>query len=356
MPVEERPPFVIFALPRSRTAWLSNFLTYGDWFCGHDELRHLRGLDDVRSWLSQPFTGTAETGAASWWRLLVKYRPDARVVVVRRPVDEVVESLAGFGLDRTIIEPAMRRLDAKLDQIEERFPSCLSVRFEDLNREATCKRVFEFCVPYAHARERWQRLASINVQCSMPAMLRYARAYRPQIEKLASIAKHTLLAEMSSRRMSPPDGVTFQQESFDVWFDDAKELFAEHLVQVGDAPDAYQEKNIPLMRRLDELGNMQIVTARSNGRMFGYLMTIVTPSLEKQGTSSAVQPTFFASKEFPGLGLKLQRAAVEALKNRGDVKELFLRAGPRGSGPKMGVLYRRLGAVPDGELYRLQVK
>ncbi len=28
-------PFVVFGLPRSRTAWLSRFLTYGDWVCGH---------------------------------------------------------------------------------------------------------------------------------------------------------------------------------------------------------------------------------------------------------------------------------------------------------------------------------
>jgi hypothetical protein len=29
-------PYLIFALPRSRTAWLAHFLTYRDWTCLHE--------------------------------------------------------------------------------------------------------------------------------------------------------------------------------------------------------------------------------------------------------------------------------------------------------------------------------
>ena len=57
------PPFVVFALPRSRSAWLARFLTWGDWMCGHDELRHCRSLDDVRAWLAMP---CAAWVAAPW--------------------------------------------------------------------------------------------------------------------------------------------------------------------------------------------------------------------------------------------------------------------------------------------------
>jgi hypothetical protein len=90
------PPFVVFSLPRCRTKWLSVFLQYGPWSVGHDELRHARSLDDVTSWLSQPCTGTVETAASPFWRLLPA---GVRVVTVRRDVWDVVGSLFRAGLE-----------------------------------------------------------------------------------------------------------------------------------------------------------------------------------------------------------------------------------------------------------------
>ena len=86
--------------------------------------------------------------------------------------------------------------------------------------------------------------------------------------------------------------------------------------------------------------------------MVGYLMTVLAPSMAKPGQRIAVKTTFFADEYAPGVGLKLQRFALAKLKERG-VDEVFFRAGPRGSGPKMGALYKRLGAQPDGDMYRL---
>ena len=84
--VKAKPrPFVVFGLPRSRTTWLSRFLTYADWVCGHDELRHMRSMDDISAWFSQPCTGTVETSGAASWRLLDTTAPGARVAIVRRP-------------------------------------------------------------------------------------------------------------------------------------------------------------------------------------------------------------------------------------------------------------------------------
>src|SRR5215472_8322044 len=115
-------PVVILSLPRCRTAWLSKFLSYGQWQFSHDELRHCRSLDDVRSWLAQPYTGTVETAAAPFWRLLERYSPEARIVTLRRPVAAVAASLARGGL--CVDDAVMRRLqmaDRKLEQIEHRL-------------------------------------------------------------------------------------------------------------------------------------------------------------------------------------------------------------------------------------------
>ena len=43
-----------------------------------------------------------------------------------------------------------------------------------------------------------------------------------------------------------------------------------------------------LMRKMDELGAMQILTARANGRMFGYHQTLIGPSLESADVLGAL--------------------------------------------------------------------
>jgi len=351
------PPFVIFALPRSRTAWLSQFLTYGDAICGHEQLRHMRSVDDIKAWFAQPDIGTAETSAAPWWRLLDQFAPNAKVLVVRRPVEEVVESLMrlpGVAFDRAMLTSRMQYLDRKLDQIKARVPGVLSVRYADLIDEATCKAVFEHCLPYSHDRLHWARWAAVNVQCNMKAMMRYAAAYAPALERLAAIAKHHTLAAMAMREPVAPEGLTLQTESFDDWVAGAEHLFRDHMAMIGENPAQWEKTNIPYMRRLYEHGAMQITTARCNGRMFGYLMTVIGEKFDAIGIVSSEHTTFYASPLFPGLGLKLQRQAARVLKERG-VSEIQMRDGLRGNGGRINAIYRRMGAQDFGHLYRLDL-
>jgi len=347
--------YVIFALPRSMTAWLSRFLSYGDWVCGHDEIRYMRSFDDVNAWLSQPCTGTIETAGATWWRLV---KPGMKVVTIRRPVADVVDSLMripGCVFDRDELTREMIRLDRKLDQIEARIPGVLSIPFDDLKTEGACAAVFEHCLPYAHDSAYWHALAPINIQIDMPRLIRYCAAYGPALLKLAAVARHRILADMAVRPATDPEGVTIQTESFADWVRDAGPLFDEHLVRVGESPGDWQRKNLPLMARLYDIGAMQITTARCNGRMFGYLMTLISPSLTGAGVTSGTHTTFFADDQFPGLGMKLQRAALRELKARG-VDEVFWEAGQRGSGPRLGTMYRRLGGVEHSQTYRLDLR
>lgn len=345
--------FLVFGLPRSRTAWLARFLTYGDWFCGHDELRHCRSLDDVRAWLSQPNTGSVETAAAPFWRMAMRLAPGARVVVVRRPVAEVVASLQRLGLPDLTTE--MTRLDAKLQQIVARVPGALEVQFADLADEATCARVFEHCLGVPHDPEWWRLLAPMNLQIDFRALLRYAAAYKPALEKLARHARQQELAAMARRPEIETGALTFHQERFDDWYRDATPLFRSHMVATGQDVEDYSRKNLPLLRKLEEIGCLQVTTARCNGRMFGYLLTVISPSLDSPDITSAMHTAFFADSSFPGLGRKLQRAANDALRERG-VDEAFFRAGVRGSGPRLGALFKRLGAEDFGQLFRLELQ
>jgi hypothetical protein len=344
-----KSPFIIYGMPRSRTFWLSRFLAYSDWDCGHDELRHARSLDDVATWFKRPNIGTVETAAAPFWRLIPS---GVRSLVVRRPVSDVIDSFKriGFEVDERIIS----RLDAKLNQIEARVPSVLSVQFADLGDEATCARMFEHCLPYQHDHAWWKMFAALNLQTNFANTVRYYNAYRPQLDKLAALAKHASLAAMNPP-VQAPDGFTIQQEHFDEWYRDATPLFREHMARTGQAIDDYARKNIPVLRAIDQMGFMTITTARSNGRMFGYLMAVLSPSLDDPEVLSAMHLPFFASDAAPGLGMKLQRASIEALRAKG-VGEVFFKAGVRGDGPRLGVLYKRLGAVPVGTMHQLDLR
>lgn len=349
--MDRTEPFVIFALPRSRTAWLSRFLTYGDWVCGHEEARHLRQIGDVQTWLSQPNTGTIETLAAPFWRSLPQ---KTRVAVIRRPVGDVVRSLMRLGdFDRAKLTEVITTFDRKLDQIEKRV-ECLSVNFDELEQEDVCAKVFEHCLPYQHDRDWWRCMARENIQVDLRAMFRHFDVFRPQLEKLGRLLKQKTLSGFSRAPLIERDGMDIQIEDFDTWREGGAALFADHCIAVGEDPDEWKRKNWPLWKLLHDAGAMQIMTARSNGRMFGYLVTFIYPSMTSETVTSAANTLFFGSEHVAGLGIRLQRASLAALRARG-IDDVFWEAGLRGSGPKLDALYRRLGAVEHGKTYRMEL-
>jgi hypothetical protein len=352
-------PFVVFALPRSRSFWLSHALSYGEYHCAHEQSRHFRSLDDVRAWLSQDFTGAVETMAAPWWRMVSRFRPDMRVLVVRRPVDEVVDSLMRLDMrgvcafDPAVLRRQMQRLDAKLDQIECRMANVLSVRYCDLDTEAPA--IFEHCLPYAFDPAWWGTIQPINLQASMPALMRYMISNGPALNKLAAMVTRDTLTAFRPRKRIDREDITIQRESCETWYRDGKRLFEEHSIELGEAPDDYQKRNWPLMMKMDEIGAMHIMTARCNGRMVGYYVCYVAPATNDATLVSALQISIFASRDFPGIGMRLKRAATESLRERG-IGEVNFRAGINADGARMGAIHEREGAECIGRIYRLDLR
>ncbi len=358
-------PFIIYGLPRSRTFWLSQFLCVGNYECSHEQMRFLRGTDDAKSWLAQDCVGTVETAAARWWRLVQLWRPDIRTVVVRRPVAEVVDSLLRLDMrgvctfDRAALTHQITRLDRCLDRIEASVPGVLSVRYDDLRDEQVCANVFEHCLPYDHDHDWWVALAERNLQASMPALMRYCLANRRQIDKAASGVRRQMRALLDRSWMenagSSLAGVTIQEEPFAAVWRDGQALFAEHAAEVGPRDGVTLDFNVPLVEVLEQRGATLTLTARANGEMVGYIGVIIGPTLESTSLLIATSSAFFVSKRFRGIGPRMQRELVTRLRARG-VGEVQLRAGVRGSGPKLEGLYRRMGAEPFGQLFNLSLK
>jgi hypothetical protein len=349
-------PFIVYGLPRSRTFWLSRFLTRDGWSCSHDEAVHIRSLDDVKAWLSLPMTGTVETAAAPFWRLIHDIRPDLKTVVVRRPVGDVIESMtrAGLSFDDALMRAHLRKLDAKLDQITARVPGTISVTFGDLRDEAACAQVYEHCHGAPLDPAWFASVAPLNLQVNLAATKRYYHAHADQLLRVARQAEQRMRFKLARSPIASTEFV-FAQEPLDVVLRDGAGLISDHLVLVGEPPNNMQNKNLPLMKVIEDLGMLHVTTARQNGRMFGYLMTICAPSLEKAGRWEGMHVSAYASPDAAGLGLKLQRASIEHLRSL-NVDAALFRAGVRGDGPRMGALYRRLGAEDFGQLYRLELK
>jgi hypothetical protein len=354
-------PFLGLALPRSRTNWLSNYLTYGPWTCWHERIPTMRTLDDIKAWLSQDFTGSMETTGAPFWRTAIKIRPDLRILIVRRPVGEVVDSIMKIDMqgvcrfDPVILTKTLTTLNHKLDQIEARAPNVMSVRYDDLANEFTCARVFQYCTGLSHNHGWWSKLDAENLQCGLPSQMRYMFANSAAITRLAATVKRVSLSDMRPKKIVDRDDITIQQESCEVWFRDGKQLFEEHAIQLGEAPTDYLKRNWPVMMTMDSIGAMQIMTARCNGRMVGYYVCYISPATDDASLMSSIQISIFVSKDFAGIGMRLQRAALEALRDKG-VGEICFRAGVRADGARMAAVYNRLGAENIGQMYRLDLR
>jgi hypothetical protein len=88
--------------------------------------------------------------------------------------------------------------------------------------------------------------------------------------------------------------------------------------------------------------------------MFGYLMTLLAPSLVTEGMMTAVNTAFFADPACPGLGLKLQREALSHFRKMG-IGEVLWETNTVGGADRIGAIYRRLGAEEKGSVFRLKL-
>lgn len=191
------PPFIIYALPRSRTAWLAAFLSYGDWHCYHEHAIRLRSVEQAVSLLRQPNIGCAETGAAPGWQILEHYLPEMNRVVIRRPVGDVVSSMlavdvsgvAVYDVERLVKN--MERSSRDLAKISAR-PGVLTMDYADLEREDACAAVFEHCLPYRFDREWWRWMHDQNIQADVKSVLQYYFDNRDAVEGFKHACKSEL--------------------------------------------------------------------------------------------------------------------------------------------------------------------
>ena len=328
--------FIIYGLPRSRTAWLAAFLSHGDWRCHHDAILEAESLWDLEDILSKPHTGTVETGLTRGFLVMRDLFPNARVVVVRRPVSDVAESAANLGWEYPdgYLEEEAERLD-----LISHIPGVLTVTFESLASEAVCKAVYEHCLQQPFDRSWWAALARKNIQINTSQQVMVCAARIPFTDRIFSdIAEY----------------VFCQNESLSYFLKDGIAMFKEHRDEVGPLHNLPYDPDINQLVAMERLGILQCTTARTGaGELVGYVFFTITPCPESKTYLLGTQGGFFVKKEYRGsVGLRLHEFARKKLVERG-VYAAVLKAGFRGTGPKLRSLIDSLGATSLGELFFL---
>lgn len=141
--------FLICAFPRSRTFWLSRFLSIdGVSVCTHEATEHAGSAEQFWDNAERSATGCRIYGnsdSANNYVLpsILAKMPLTRVVWIERPMDEVKASMETMGMpmDPESIDNLMhfRRLHEHLFD--------LVIPFHELCYMPVCKQLWEFCLP-----------------------------------------------------------------------------------------------------------------------------------------------------------------------------------------------------------------
>jgi len=163
-------PFFIASLPRSRTAWLANFLTYGPSYCFHEPMSDC-ALGDYPRLLEStgtPFAGVADSLNCLVMEQLIDMFPRARVVVVRRNIEEVAKAVEkAFNI--TCWE-MLERMDRELDRIENAY-SPLVIEYQKFDSIKIWKFLFG---SHPLNRHRLEMLEGFNV--TVPSQICFKKA------------------------------------------------------------------------------------------------------------------------------------------------------------------------------------
>lgn len=345
-------PFVVLALPRSRTAWLAKFLAPGQLRCGHDLAIECESVHDFVSYFvdgDQPLAGTIETGSVEGFAALRALMPAAQFIVIRKSEHEVILSLAKLGISGHEVEDQVCARGRMLDAVSAE-PGVITIRHSALASEACCAYLFQLCTGLTHDSARWQRLAGINVQIDM------AERHGLLRERAEAIAKLKHSAQAFGPMPKPAHSWTIAREPWAGIWPEIEPLGRQHFAEcnAGLSPRPYAP-NAQLMQLMSLAGLLHWWTARdADGRLVGYMSWSVLNDPESTGLVYADQGAWYIedSGNSWGMAYELWHRALADLKLM-SVRQLYLHHHLQGRGAHLGQFFERQGAAPMKTVYSL---
>ena len=153
-------PFCVLGLPRSRTSWLAQFLSYGGRECRHEGTALMGTFTDVLGALRRG-TGISDTMLALRAEDIAAALPKTRMLIVKRRQEDVFLSMARLGYP--IPSGMLDRLSVALERASW-LPNAITVRFEDLDDRETCSWIFRHCLGQTMPKEWFDLWNGVNVQ------------------------------------------------------------------------------------------------------------------------------------------------------------------------------------------------
>jgi hypothetical protein len=157
-------PFIIFTLPRSRSAWLSHWLSYikdGQRVrsVGHDTFSKCSSIEGCETALNA-LNGTVETGAAFAYKLISSRLPKGKLLVVQRDPMECLHSLLRKG-----VKPDPEDWSQRVRDLWAVSASGVrTIAYDDLDLESCAKWIWEYCLDLPWDGQWWSQWTPMNVQ------------------------------------------------------------------------------------------------------------------------------------------------------------------------------------------------
>jgi hypothetical protein len=176
-------PFLITGLPRSRTAWLSVFMTTGSSICYHDAIAAIAEIEECAKLFKSEFykfVGVADCGFVFFldW-ILENIKP--RTLIVERDPAEVTESLVQLGLPRSNIAQIMH---AELIKFRT-HPLVMWAPFESLERKRVIQKAFWHLMPgEAFDDARYEHLAKMRIETDVKRTFEQYRQHQHRLDYL----------------------------------------------------------------------------------------------------------------------------------------------------------------------------
>jgi hypothetical protein len=159
--------FFIFGYPRSGTAWLSNFLTWGNSFCFHDISKGVETLDEMEQAFLR--VGCEHVGSADNTGLIMlpKLRerfPEAKMLFVLRDPAEVKIDLATVGFDVTGVDQLGEFMTAA---VSDSSLNSAVMHYDSLMSATMMKQVWDFLgLTEEFPFRRFELLRAMNIEDS----------------------------------------------------------------------------------------------------------------------------------------------------------------------------------------------
>lgn len=166
-------PTIIIGMPRTRSAWLSAFLSTPARPFLHEPSVLWKGLPDLRTFLENPRAAACDTGLTLFWQDIFAWRPDVTMIVIQRPEQAVFASLidAGIPLPRDIL----RRLRVLWNATSEAsMRAKFSADFDELRNPFSLRNLYRTAIG-AECPEGWLgHWQDLNVQANWRARFQAA--------------------------------------------------------------------------------------------------------------------------------------------------------------------------------------